>query len=134
MIVLPAGWDVRDPEPGPSGNTGIDIYDSPDRFSGIYLSRSHESLPAGTTPEQALERIHPPWEECEKVGDTDERRLGGEAALVVEYDCAGARYVLAAVAVHSGFGYLLFWDSRAGNAEPDRQTFEAVLDSFRFTD
>jgi hypothetical protein len=133
-VELPEGWEPRAVEPGPSGNPGIDTFDSPDLGSGIYVSSSREALPAGSTPEQALERIHPPWEECAEVGEREQRELGGEPALVVEYDCAGVRYVLGAITVHHDIGYLLFWDSRTGNAEPDRATFDAVLDSLEFTD
>ncbi|MFN2483825.1 MAG: hypothetical protein ABR509_02660 [Candidatus Limnocylindria bacterium] len=133
-VELPPGWEPRNVEPGPSGNPGIDTFDSPDLASGIYVSSSRERLPDGTTPEQALERIHPPWEECAEAGAHEERDLGGDPALVVEYDCAGVRYVLAAITVHRDIGYLLFWDSRTGNAEPDRATFESVLDSLEFTD
>ena len=133
-IQLPAGWRSRNPEPLPQGDRGVDIFESPDGANTMYVSSSGEPLEPGTTPAEAMETVRLPFQDCSEVESPRETELGGEPAIMTGYECVeGRHYVLAVVAVHDDIGYLVFWDSATGNAEPDRRLFEEVLSTLSFT-
>ncbi len=55
--------------------------------------------------------------------------------MITGYECTeGQRYIIAALTIHEGIGYLVYWDSRSGTEQPDRDTFVKVLESLVFTD
>jgi hypothetical protein len=66
----------------------------------------------------------------------EDMTLDGEAALMLEYVCPGARdsFGLVVLSIHDNKGYWITWIAPQGNAEGDKAEFTQILSTFSFVD
>jgi RNA polymerase subunit RPABC4/transcription elongation factor Spt4 len=69
---------------------------------------------------------------CSESESVEETTLGGEPALVWSATCGDGDAIKLA-ALHEGRGYMIFLDSQTATDDEDRNIFEMIRSSFRFT-
>lgn len=151
---FPAGWLVRD-KPGewpdfdpldPNRTAGIDIFAGYVDNRNLALGVGARDLPEGETLASWVETAKSLikagvskgvcYEGIENDPVSEEQiTLGGEAAVLLQYECPASHdsFGLVAVSVHNQKGYWLTWIAPQGNAEADKAEFTQILSTFSFT-
>ena len=151
----PAGWLLRD-KPGewaefdpvdPNRTNGIDAFAGYVNSRNLAIGIGARELPATETLEswvdtaQSLIKSGVSRGVCyEGVEDDPVSReeiiLGGEPAVLLQYECPDAHdsFGLVALSVHNQKGYWITWIAPQGHAEWDREEFNRLLSTFSFTD
>jgi hypothetical protein len=150
----PAGWIIKD-KPGewadfdpldPNRTGGIDA------FAG-YVDNRNLSIGIGARELSGEETLES-WVETAKslitagVGGVcyegsendpvsqEEITLGGEPAILLEYQCPSSHdsFGLVALSLHKNKGYWITWIAPQGNAEADKAEFTQIVSTFSFLD
>lgn len=154
-FLYPAGWIVKD-KPGewadfdpldPNRTGGIDAFagyvDSRNLTIGIGARElsGEETLESWVETAKSLIKAGVSkgvcYEDIENDPISEETiTLGGEPAVVLEYECPSPRdsFGLVALSIHNNRGYWITWIAPQGNAEGDKAEFTQILSTFLFVD
>ena len=153
---LPTGWYMRSEGPGTwtpfeisyfgAGTDAFEedyegrgeILDFPGITYGFYVSASELSKPTtlDAWTDLLASTMHA-TSSCQGAPEREVMTVDGEPAVVLVYDrtdCTHDHHVLVVGVIHGTMGYDLTWLAKRGEDDLRRDTFDAVVSTFRWTD
>jgi len=149
----PAGWIIKD-KPGewaefdpldPNRTNGIDAFAGYVDNRNLTIGIGARELPEGETLDSWVETAKTLIQAGVSKGvcyegieedpvSEDEIALGGEPAVLLQYECPSSHdsFGLVALSIHNQKGYWITWIAPQGNAEADRAEFSQILSTFSF--